>query len=257
MKPRLWSWLPVESKVKKKQTQLSTVSVSKQRAIVLTEKQQLPKNWEVVAGQQCQVVELFESGQELKRQTKVKVQAGASLSVVQIFSGGHDVTSDWEIDLQGDRASAQVQTAYLVHTQEHLQLTTTIIHHGRQSQSLIEAQGVMWPGAEKLWRATIDFRRGCQGSSGSEKEQVLYWQEGTIKQVSAPLVLCQEDEVTGTHSVSAGLIDESMVQYLKTRGLNEQIIKQMIVRERIQKIISVIDDEKIQEQVCQQLKTQL
>ncbi len=91
-------------------------------------------------------------------------------------------------------------------------------HHGRKTESLMESSGVLSGEAFKLFRGTIDFVKGCPGSVGNEKEDVLLLGDDVVNQ-TIPLILCAEEDVEGNHGASIGELDEKTLFYLMSRGL--------------------------------------
>ena len=84
------------------------------------------------------------------------------------------------------------------------------------------------PGAEKIFRGTLDFLQGTKGSVGRENEEVLLLSED-VRNRSVPLMLSHEDEVDGHHAVSVGQMDEGKLFYLMSRGIPEDEARSMIV----------------------------
>ena len=72
----------------------------------------------------------------------------------------------------------------------------------------------------KLFRGSIDFVKGCAGSVGNEKEDVLLLGDDVVNQ-TIPLILCAEEDVEGNHGASIGELDEKTLFYLMSRGIYE------------------------------------
>ena len=68
------------------------------------------------------------------------------------------------------------------------------LHEGKKSVSEIRTDGVLHENARKLFRGTIDFKKGAAGAVGNEKEDVLLLDDDVVNQ-TIPLILCAEEDV--------------------------------------------------------------
>ena len=88
------------------------------------------------------------------------------------------------------------------------------LHEGKKSVSEIRTNGVLHENARKLFRGTIDFKKGAAGAVGNEKEDVLLLDDDVVNQ-TIPLILCAEEDVEGNHGATIGKLDEDLVFYLE------------------------------------------
>lgn len=66
------------------------------------------------------------------------------------------------------------------------------LHEGKKSVSEIKTDGVLHENSKKLFRGTIDFKKGAAGAVGNEKEDVLLLDDDIVNQ-TIPLILCAEE----------------------------------------------------------------
>lgn len=114
-------------------------------------------------------------------------------------------------------------------------------HLGEETESDIEVKGALAGRSKKVFRSTIDFKRGCSGAVGSEGDYVIQLDPAT-KNISLPLLLCTEDNVSGNHASSAGQIDEGTVYYLMSRGLTKEEARRIVVESLIRPLIDRMDE---------------
>ena len=117
----------------------------------------------------------------------------------------------------------------------------------------MDAAGVLSDKAQKIFRGTIDFRKGCAGSVGNEKEDVLLLDDTIVNQ-TIPLILCNEEDVEGNHGASIGKIDEELLFYLESRGISEENVYDMIAKARINAVCNKITDEETKRKVQEDLE---
>ena len=97
-------------------------------------------------------------------------------------------------------------------------------------------------------KGTIDFRNGSAGAKGSEKEDVILMNEEVVNK-TVPVILCDEEDVEGSHGATIGRIDEQHIYYMQSRGIPEEKIYELITRARLLKIIGKIGDEQTEKRI--------
>ena len=173
---------------------------------------------------------------------------GASFHRIQlILGGGVTYTGDF-CALLGSKSIYTCDIGYRLTGTHTLDMNYIADHNGRSSESRIKVSGVMENEAEKVFRGTIDFHRGCAGSKGSELEEVLLLDD-TIVNKTVPLILCDEEDVEGSHGATIGQLDENLLFYLKSRGIEEDEIYSMMTRARIDAVAGLIEDESARKRV--------
>ncbi len=203
--------------------------------------------------------------------TRYRVEAGGSLTLVQIcrLSQGMTLLSDVggvcaedgtfrliqlvfgdgevflgaALRLLGKRAHLHTDLGYLLSGKGRLDINYVAEHLGKKTSCEINASGVLRDTASKLFRGTIDFRKGCAGAVGKENEEVLLLDEG-VRNQTIPVILCAEEDVDGSHGASIGKLPEDLLFYLSSRGIDPAAIYEMMAKARIRAITNRIPDQK-------------
>lgn len=109
-----------------------------------------------------------------------------------------------------------------------------------ETRANIICEGVLNNTSTKNFKGVIDFKKGALHSKGIEHEYTtLLSKDATSK--SLPILLCGESLVEGTHSSACGEIDKEQIFYLKSRGLDENSSKNILVKSRFNKILNNIN----------------
>lgn len=179
-------------------------------------------------------------------------QDASQIEVLQLVLGGGRTYLGSRAALSGTEAAWNSDVGYLVGENERLDMNFVAHHTGRKTVSRMDAAGVLRGNARKLFRGTIDFRRGAAGAVGNEKEDVLLLDEAVVNQ-TIPLILCEEEDVEGNHGATIGKLDEKLLFYLESRGIPTAAVYEMMARARIEALSSRIPDEKMRRLVEAQL----
>lgn len=174
----------------------------------------------------------------------VHVELGAALTAVN-YSG--------QI---GDRAELNIHGAYFGDGTQQLDLNYLADHRGVGSISNIFVHGALKDRAKKIFRGTIDLKRGARQSKGSEIESVLLLDE-TVRSIAVPLLLAGEDDVEGEHAATSGKVDEEKIHYLMTRGLSRGQATQLLVEAAFQPVIDALPGKEWKSAVTADLERRL
>lgn len=117
-------------------------------------------------------------------------------------------------------------------------------------------QGALKDKATKHFKGTIDFKRGAKWAKGNENEFCLCLSD-TAKSIALPMLLCEEEEVEGNHSSAAGKIGNKELFYIMSRGFDEKDAMKLMVRARFNKILNKIQDEKLRQEILEQIDLKL
>ncbi len=168
------------------------------------------------------------------------------LKLIQIKSGDGNVALSCCADLDGYKSTLDIDTGYLVRGEDKLDINYVSRHRGAKTDSKINVSGVLRDKADKTFRGTIDFIKGCKTATGDEREDVLLMDEG-VHNNTVPLILCAEEDVEGAHGASIGKISEDIVNYFESRGIPETEVTELMAKSRIDAVAGRIPDEKTRE----------
>ena len=178
----------------------------------------------------------------------VRCEAGARVDVLRAEPGAGVLVSGARFALEGDESACRLDAVYYGDGDGVLDFNDVAVHTGRGTTSELITAGVLSDHAEKILRGTIDFKRGAVRGVGHEQEDVILFSPD-VRNRTAPLILCAEEQVEGQHAATIGRLDEDMLYYLSSRGLSETDARRMLVEARFAPILDRIPDAQLREQV--------
>lgn len=179
----------------------------------------------------------------------------AQVELIQLVLGGAQTYIGGRAALAGDGSRFRSSLGYLLSGKDRLDINYDAVHTGRKTDSVMSAGGVLRDEAFKLFRGTIDFRKGSAGATGDEKEDALLLSDGVVNQ-TIPLILCEEEDVEGGHGATIGRVDDELLFYLESRGIAEEAVYEMLARARIEAVGKQIKDARAEELVEQCLEAE-
>lgn len=169
-----------------------------------------------------------------------------SIELIQAELGGSRAHAAAKFKLTGDRSHVEIGNIYLGDGTRNIDINYIAEHTGKKTVSEILSRGAMLEKSKKIFRGTIDFKRGSAGSKGHEEEYAVLLSPN-VRARSAPLILCEEEDVDGQHAASTGRIDENRLFYLMTRGLSEADARRLIIEAQFAPILARIPVESIRD----------
>ncbi len=174
-------------------------------------------------------------------QRHVELADGAKAEFISAELGGEKVIVHSYGRLTGKESAMTERVIYAAKGQQHLDLFYHIDHVGEKTKAEIDVKGALADESKKIFRGTLDFKRGCKGSVGDEGDYAIQLSK-TAKNISLPLLLCTEDDVQGNHASSAGQLDGQTIYFLMSRGFSLEEARRIVVEALIRPIIDDMDE---------------
>jgi len=176
--------------------------------------------------------------------TAVTAAEGGRGDVLTCELGGAQVISSCNIALAGAASSSNLDSLYLGSGRRRLDLNYRLEVRGTSSDGEIVVKGALSGSAKKTLKSTLDFISGASGARGREVETVLTLSDRVIN-LSAPLLLCGEDNVEGEHATTTGRPDEAKLYYLMSRGFSEKEAKRLLVEASFTPLLNKIPSDSL------------
>ncbi len=175
----------------------------------------------------------------------IRCATGARVEVVRIELGAGIVVAGARAALASRGGEFDLDAVYYGGGDAVLDFNDVSVHTARDTTSELHTAGVLADRAQKVLRGTIDFRRGAVRGVGHESEDVLLFSPA-VRNRTTPLILCTEEQVEGQHAATIGRLDEGMLYYLASRGLDPEEAKRLMVDARFAPAIDKLPDDALQ-----------
>ena len=180
----------------------------------------------------------------------------ALIDVVQAELGAEKSYSGVKARLNGAGSRLRLDTIYFGDRSRALDFNYVADHVGRKTKCEISVAGALLDESEKTFRGTINFLRGAKRAKGRESEFNLLFSP-KVRSRTAPLILCEEEDVEGQHAASTGKIDANRLFYLMSRGLSETDAKKLLIEAQFRPVTDRIPDEGLRGAIMAYVKERL
>ena len=155
------------------------------------------------------------------------IDEAANIDINFIDLGGKVKVSNYYSTLE-NKSINTFNNIYIGKEKDIIDMNYYMLNKGIQTNSSIEIAGALFDESNKNFKGFIDFIEGSKNSIGYENENCILFSDKAISK-SLPVLLCHEEDVNGTHSVSTGKPDEDKLFYLKSRGIDDSSAKELIM----------------------------
>ena len=180
--------------------------------------------------------------------TSGECDENAKIEVTQIELGGSKVYAQVKNELNGYASKFKSSTAYITENNQILDMNYLVNHHGEKTDTKMLVKGVVGDSSLKVYRGTIDFKRGCTDATGDEQEETLLLSTTAVNK-SIPMILCDEENVSGTHGATLGRLGSDELFYMQSRGISEEEAKKMMTKAKVLSVASLIPDEDVRSKI--------
>ena len=202
------------------------------------------------------IVNLLNTASKNFMAIEANVEENAKINFTIVDFGGEYSISNLYTNLIGDNSKVNINTIYLGKDNQKIDLNYIIHQRGKKSIAKIDVQGALKDKSIKHFKGTIDFKKGCKGSKGSENEECMLLSK-EAKSIGYPVLLSSENDVEGSHSNSASRIGNKSLFYIMSRGFSKKETMVLMVKARFNKILENIKDEELKEKILKEIDNKI
>ncbi|MCR5128320.1 MAG: SufD family Fe-S cluster assembly protein [Lachnospiraceae bacterium] len=177
----------------------------------------------------------------------VKQQKDADFTFTQLELGAQKAYLGACFDQIGEASVLRADLGYIAMPESFLDYNYVDTFRGKKSVGVMRFHGVLFDHAQKVSRETLDFRQYCTDAEGDEEEDILVLGDDIVNKAN-PMILGEEEKVSGRHAVTIGKLSPEMLFYMQSRGIDEAKAQELMVRARIMEVAARIPDEEIYRQ---------
>jgi len=152
----------------------------------------------------------------------------------------------------GENSETNLNHLYIAREGGKIDLNLFVQNIGKKTKANINTNGALLNSAEKSFKGTIDFVKGAQKSVGAEKEYCVLLSPSAVSK-SLPMLLCSEEDVSGSHSSSSGKLDDNQIFYLNSRGLTKDEATTLLIKAKFNSSLKQIFDEDLKNMILEKI----
>ncbi len=157
----------------------------------------------------------------------VEQKQNSSLNAYQVSIGGKLARSDLDINLAGPNAEATIYGLYMGEGKQHIDHHTTVNHSSPNTRSNETYRGVLGDKARGVFNGKIIVAKDAQKTEAHlSNANLLLSSEAEVD--TKPELEIYADDVKCSHGATIGRLDDTMLFYLRSRAIDEEIARSLL-----------------------------
>ena len=136
----------------------------------------------------------------------------------------------------GDLSNVAILGMCALAEQDTVSIKTNQIHCGKESKSKLILQGLLANNAIMRYDGTIHIEKDAFGTYALQNNKNILL-SSTATAISIPNIEVLNNDVQCYHGTAIGKFDMQQMQYMQSRGLDEQMIQQLLVQELFAQVL--------------------
>jgi len=168
-------------------------------------------------------------------------------SVAEVFllsSGSEFIKNEINCSLNGKYASAFVNGVFILNKSKHHEIKTNINHLAEYTKSYQLIKGVLEDNSKAVYQGKIFVNSKAQKTDGYQLSKAILLNDNTEFNAKPELEI-YADDVKCSHGSASGSLNEESIFYLKSRGLNYQEAKKLLINGFLLDVVEKITDSEI------------
>ncbi|MFN3076083.1 MAG: Fe-S cluster assembly protein SufD [Alphaproteobacteria bacterium] len=171
--------------------------------------------------------------------TEVDVKTGGQYENFSLSLGGKLIRNEVQVLLRGPNAECQLSGAYAVDGRKHVDNTIRVEHDAPHTTSRQNFRGILDDSGHGVFQGKILVARGARQTDGQQLHKALLLSRSAEVDCKPELEI-YTDEVKCSHGATAGEMDEEALFFLRSRGLDADSARALLIEAYLNDVIEDI-----------------
>lgn len=170
---------------------------------------------------------IFDDSMDMEKEFEFELEADSSLEFIAIVRGTIEHFSII-VRLIGDNAQAHIKGLYLLKKTQKLTFKTEQLHQALHTSSSCIVKGILYDASNAQYQGVIHIEPQAHHTDARQLNKNILLSPKARAQ-SMPTLQVLTKQVKCSHGSAVGNLDQEIVFYMKTRGLNEQQAQRLLL----------------------------
>jgi Fe-S cluster assembly protein SufD len=187
---------------------------------------------------------------------RAEIDRDANLEWVSVALGGRTGKTRLESRLAGQGANVRLTGTAVVDGDQHVDLDTTQEHDAPNATSDLFFKGVLTDRGRSVWRGVIRVAKDAQKTDAYQQNRSLILSEKAHAD-SIPGLEIEANDVRCTHGATIGRVDQELLYYLMSRGLDRNAATHVIIQGFFRDVLERIESDALRAAVDEALRSRI
>ena len=160
---------------------------------------------------------------------RAQLGQAAALRTLNIAVGARTARNNLQVVLQGRGGQADLLGVAATHGRQHVDFQTLQDHFGDATRSDLVIHNALRDRSSTNFTGLIRINKSAHQTESSQEQKNILLSTGSKADSDPKLEILNNDVIRCTHGAAVGPVDQEMIFYLASRGLDQATAEQLIV----------------------------
>jgi len=172
---------------------------------------------------------------------RAQLAQDASLRTLNVAAGARLTRNTLQVALQGRGGQADLLGIAATHGRQHVDFQTLQDHFGDATRSDLVIHNALRDRSSTNFTGLIRINKPSHQTESSQEQKNILLSAGAKADSDPKLEILNNDVIRCTHGAAVGPVDQEMLFYLESRGLDQATAEQLIVEGFFQSTLKKLD----------------
>lgn len=178
--------------------------------------------------------------------TSITLEKNANYEAFVAHTGAKIARNELQILLNGEHANCNINGAYITSNRMHIDNTVFIDHAVANATSNQIFKGILDDESKGVFQGKVLVRKDSQKTDGRQLHKALLLSNKAETNCKPELII-YADDVQCAHGATSGELDDEQIFYMRSRGIDENDARKLLITAFLDDVVSNISDEAVKE----------
>jgi Fe-S cluster assembly protein SufD len=176
----------------------------------------------------------------------ITVEKNANYEAFIAHTGAKIARNELHVLLNGELANCAINGAYITSNQMHVDNTTFVDHAMPNATSNQIFKGILDDESRGVYQGKVLVRKDSQKTDGRQLHKALLLSNKAETNCKPELII-YADDVQCAHGATSGELDDEQIFYMRSRGIDENNARKLLINAFLDDVINNISDEAVRD----------
>ncbi len=189
------------------------------------------------------------------RNSKIQIKEGSKTTIVALLNQGWKEKQFLNFDFEGENSELTFLALIVAKNEDEFPFETISNHKVPNTNGYYYVRGAQFDKSIVDYRGVLVIKPGAQITDSYLAHHTLLLSK-EAKTYTIPSLEIEADDVAAGHAATIGKVDEELLFYLASRGINKKKGQDMLIQGFMESDLNKIPNEEIQKLLSQEVQSQ-
>jgi len=151
------------------------------------------------------------------------------INICSIEKGSKQSINEFEVFMEKENSIANLYSIVNIGGEQNINNTITINQNAKNTHSNQIFKHILKDNSKALFNSKIIINKDCTNSSSHQNSQTILLDDNA-RIFNEPRMMIFTDELEASHGATVGSLDEDAINYMKLRGLSQEVCEEILTQ---------------------------